>query len=391
MKARICIPAIRLAICRRKLSSALLFAVMLISSGVCSILGGLLIEQEETLERTVRETEISCIGTSATGRANDMGVFSVYLDMLTGRRHAQGCYLERYVTAINCRAQRSITAPADAQLRLIYSIASAPELQEVGVRLTMEEGWGVDCLTGEERVCVITEALEKEVREENGERFLDIRCDLSGEKEIALRVVGQASGLASRTIYCPFYVQLDPRIQSSYIMETLSFRIKDNRELDKAKEELYTYFIHPKLDGLTEDSKVCGLIVQDEVYAASLAELRSSLGMLKILIPGLSVSAAILVCLTGYLTNRRRLREFAVLRCMGQKRQDIFLQVLLEQGLLILPGGLLGLAAGGIAVGVTPMGLWAVAACVAAGLLGSAGCALGICRMDPLKLMKAEE
>ncbi len=392
MKRSISLHTIRLAIVRRRLASLLLAVVMVVVGGVCAALGGLLIEQEEALERTIRDTQIVCIGTSPSGRANEIEVVSAYLDMLTGRRHWDGCYLDRRVKNVCALTSVPLPEPQDTQLRLIYSLASDPALQGAGVTVTMEEGWSETCLAGEERVCIITEALAGQVREKDGKQLLTITHSILGEEKTEeLQVVGRVSGLGAKTVYCPYYIRLADRVQTMYKLDTMSFLIRDNTQLEETKEELYRYFMVPDRNLLQGSPTAAGLLVEDEAYQRALAELRGNVQLLKLLLPGLAVAAAALVCLIGCLTNRRRLREFAVLRCMGQKKGEIFTQVLMEQGFLTAGGGLAGLAIGSLLTAPTLAGALAAGGCILAGLLGGALCALWICRADPMALMKAEE
>lgn len=107
--------------------------------------------------------------------------------------------------------------------------------------------------------------------------------------------------------------------------------------------------------------------------------------LLLVLIGGVSFFA-------GFLVNRRRAREFAVMRCLGVRRRAVFGQALGEQLALGLTGGLAGLCAaqatglevrsGGLAFSGAVMGMFLLGAAVCAGIAAGG---------SVMKLMKTEE
>ena len=60
-----------------------------------------------------------------------------------------------------------------------------------------------------------------------------------------------------------------------------------------------------------------GLLVQDEIYLNSLKELQDNLSILRVILPALVVITGCVGFLSAYLTNRRRKKELAVMRCIG--------------------------------------------------------------------------
>ena len=135
-----------------------------------------------------------------------------------------------------------------------------------------------------------------------------------------------------------------------------------------------------------------GVLVHDEVYLKSLEELRSNLDMLRLLQPLLLALMGGISFFAGFLVNRRRKREFAVMRCLGLRRRAIFAQVLGEQLALGLTGGLAGLCAA-LATGmeIRSGGLAFSGAVAGMFLLGAAVCATVAASGSVMKLMKTEE
>ena len=140
-------------------------------------------------------------------------------------------------------------------------------------------------------------------------------------------------------------------------------------------------------DGLTY-----GVVVQDETYTASMEEFQANLAMLRLLLPVLTVLCGGIGFFGGYLATRGRLTEFAVMRCLGMKRQRVFGLVFGEQLLLAVLGTVLGGTAGCLLEGALAAGAMGRAGLVlAAFLAGGAVAAVRVTRVNLMKLLKAAE
>ena len=174
-------------------------------------------------------------------------------------------------------------------------------------------------------------------------------------------------------------------------MESCSFDISDNARLEECKTAIYETFIVPGLSHVS-DGLSYGVFIQDETYQSTLAELRSNLSILRLLLPILIVLCGCMGFLAAYLTTRGRVREFAVMRCLGLKRNSIFGQVFNEQAILAI----MGATAGGIA-GFLLEGSSSGEAIAKAGLIlviflgGAAAASWNVTRVNVMKLMKVEE
>ena len=87
--------------------------------------------------------------------------------------------------------------------------------------------------------------------------------------------------------------------------------------------------------------------------------------------------------------TRGRQKEFAVMRCLGLRQRKIFSIVLLEQLILILIGGSIGMCFGlllGAAVHAAR-----ICGVLLLYLLGTATAAMGITRINVMQLMKTED
>ena len=174
-------------------------------------------------------------------------------------------------------------------------------------------------------------------------------------------------------------------------MESCSFDILDNLRLEECKNAIYESFVEPKLSNIN-DGLSYGVLVQDETYQSTLEELRSNLSMLRLLLPILTVLCGGIGFLAAYLANRGRIREFAVMRCLGIKRGRVFAQVFGEQALLAMVGAMFGGTAGLLLEGAYSGETFARAGLILGIFLAGAAVACwNVTRVNVMKLMKVEE
>ena len=122
--------------------------------------------------------------------------------------------------------------------------------------------------------------------------------------------------------------------------------------------------------------------------------MESNLQLLNILQPVLLVLVGCVGLLTGHLTTRSRIKEFAVMRCLGMKKGKIFRLAILEQLVLSLLGLALGLVLGIVVSGSDALVLQAVLNAVAVALIFLVGTGLSatkIAGINVMKLMKVED
>ena len=140
------------------------------------------------------------------------------------------------------------------------------------------------------------------------------------------------------------------------------------------------------------DGTAVGVLVHDEVYLKAMEELRANLRTLRLLRPLLLVLMGGISFFAGFLVNRKRRREFAVMRCLGRRRRAVFGQVLGEQCALGILGGALGFGAS-LCTGLAVSAAGAAFAAAAAGMfvLGAAVYAAIAASGNVMELMKTEE
>ena len=323
---------------RRKWSGIAI--ILMIALGVLSsiVLSQLTIRQQNSLEQMIATTEISCTVTDARGmNSNDLNMISVFTDMLLDRRPDKGDIAD-YVCNVKAVSSEALVYPKNYTLRRILSIPSDKTLERQGVSVEFFDGWDEDVLKTNKLVCLIPEKIAAVCGE-----TISIQPSAAGSQE--LKIIGIVHGIDGDVLYCPLDMLWSDVTDVVYNIESCSFSIRDNSQLDKAKEEIYKIFCEPSLlakkDGLT-----FGVIVNDEIYLETLDKLESNISMLKILLPVLLLLCCCIGFFTSFLSTKGRIKEFAVMRCIGLSRRKVFASVFEEFVYLSVIGGIIGFAAG---------------------------------------------
>ena len=357
-----------------------LLTALLFSGG--SLLRYLQRAQEDAVEEMTARTPITCVVTNASGtKTQGIGVFSApFAQMLQGLRRERGCTIDDYVTDLQISARERLYAPEETELIR----ANCTEVLEPELKLEFDEGWDGSCLAGTELVCCVSEELLA-LADENGSITLNRSFD---RPPVTLRIVGRVYG-GKKLVVCPFDAQLVPGSSEAFLLDRCSFTISDARLLDEAKAAFAEYFIEPGIWN-ADDPLTAGLLIQDGEFSAAAAELEAHVGLLGRLRTVLLILSGCLGLLIGFLMNRRRLRELAVMRCLGLKRGKVLLAVAMEQLLPLIPGVGIGLCVSlallpegsGLLDGALQMLLW---------LAGCLVCAALLTQAKPIRLMKTEE
>ena len=366
---------------RNPLALGLVLLTALLFSGG-SLLRFLQRSQEKAVEEMTARTPITCVVTNASGtRTEGIGVFSApFAQMLQGLRRERGCTIDDYVAELRLSARERLESPEEAELIR----ANCPEVLVPELKLEFDEGWDGSCLAGTEPVCCVSEALLP-LANENGEITLNRGLD---RPPVSLRIVGRVYG-GEKLVVCPFDAQLIPGSSEAFLLDRCSFTISDARLLDEAKAAFAEYFMEPGIWN-ADDPLTAGLLIQDSEFSAAAAELEAHVGLLGRLRIVLLMLSGVLGLLIGFLMNRRRIRELAVMRCLGLKRGKVLLAVALEQLLPMIPGIGIGLCVSlillpdgsGLRDGALQMLLWLAGCLICAAILTNAA---------PIRLMKTEE
>lgn len=378
----------RLTMWRRWRTSLILVIIAAVSAFSIMSLNTLILRQQAAMEQTVANTSIRCVVTDPKGMSSDsLGMFSAYVDMLTGKRHSEGCYLDQYVKDVCATASIPINSPSDFILRKILSLDSDKALASIeGARVQFLDGWDENAFHGELNVCMIPDTL---ITNENEGQFITIEFQDGSNKE--LQIIGVVENGPSNVIYCPFYLQQTDTTHEVFRVDTCSFIIRDNSRLEESRNVVYQEFLEPKLSN-QDDGIHFAVLIQDEIYRNTVEEIEANLNTLQIMLPILLGLCFGISFLSGYLVTRGRTKEFAIMRCIGMSRYRIMLLLIGELTMLSLVGILVGFLGGSIFDGAfssDTLGKILFMAGIFIG--GTAVAALRVTSVNVMKLMKVED
>lgn len=374
---------------RRRRASALLALVAAIATFSVLVLHNLTSRQEKALTQTIADTTIQCVVTDAKGSGtNNLQMFSAFVEMLMGYRHERDCYLDTYVKNVRALNRSDLDWPKGYTLRRILSIDSDSALSDAsGAAVILDEGWTEEVFQTNANVCLVPQGMETQTSDD-GTEWLSVQF---GGSTVEMQVVGRITGGPANSIYCPFFMPLEKGTSVAFLVESCSFDIRDNRTLQESKEAIYQYFVEPKL-GNRIDGLTFGVLVQDEAYLNMLSEIKANVALLRMLLPILLILGGCIGFFACYLTTHGRIKEFAVMRCLGIKRRTVFFLVFEEQMILSLLGTVLGLCGGFLlehafyAAAMIRVGMMA-----GLFLAGTAIAALQLTSVNVMKLMKVED
>lgn len=378
------------ALWRRKLACALLTAIMALGAFSSIVLHYQTQKQEQALAKMIEESEIFCVVTDIHGtRTDNLRMLSMYVDRLMGLRHETGCYLDQYVKNVQAKSTQSLESPKDCTLIRILGFESDMALLPAnGASITLFDGWTEDVFLTKNTVCLVPGDMLPEAGPD-GNMVISVQWE--EQPAIELTVIGTIQNGPRNTIYCPFYMQTNPNESVMLYVDNCTFLIGDNARLDECKTAIYETFLNP-LQPITEGAFRNSVLIHDEVYLNTKEEIESNIRMFHLLLPILTALCGLIGFFASYLATRGRLKEFAVMRCLGLRQRRIFGLVFEEFLLLALVGGIAGITGGYILDGtLEPAALLKAILLVCAFLLGAAIATLHMTRVSVMKLMKVED
>jgi len=370
---------------RRKRWTILLLCIALLETATATALCTLIQKQIMALEKTFDNTVISCVMTNAEGLNQDnLRMPSGFVDMMLGYKHDQGYYQDEYVKNVRAMARVKLTSPQDFTMVCILTPDSDHSLTVAsGGSMTLFDGWDDSVFLSGQEVCVVPQGYARD-----GD-YLEIS---TGSFAVKLRIIGTHTG-QERCFYCPFYT-LGLRDGISYMIsvDSCSFDIKDARRLDEAKESLYGIFAKPDINDKSTSRPAYGVRINDEIFQSSLGEIKGNIRMLRLIFPVMLVFGGAIGFFASFLSTQGRMREYAVMRCLGMTRGRIFSLTFYEHFALALAGGALGTLFGIGASGMVTWHMLLYGVCgMATFLIGTSLSVSRITRINVMKLMKTEE
>ena len=368
---------------RRTRWTILLVSIVLFEVCAGAVLCTLISRQEAALDQTVDETVIHCVVTSTQGTKQDhLNVTIGTVNRLLGLDHERGFYQDKYVKNVRSKIRIELTNPANYSIVCILSADSDPALTPIeGGELTLFDGWDESVFMSDEAVCIVPQGFPTDGELEIETTTFPIR----------LTVIGTHTG-PKNTIYCPFYtVQYANGMTYSFTADSCSFDIRDTRKVEEAKASLYEMFVKPDIQN-SPGSITYGVRIEDDLFQSTVTALNSSIKTLRFLLPVLLLIGVAVGFFASYLSTRSRLKEYAVMRCLGMRRGEVLCFALSEQLMIALVGGILGFAVGTAINGTFSlrMLLYGLGG-IAAFLIGTALSASRITWINVMQLMKTEE
>lgn len=230
--------------------------------------------------------------------------------------------------------------------------------QESNVTITYFENYTETLFLTDEAVCIVASDLYQTLpRDEAGGCYLRIAVGDPGYSqnrfaEQRLKVVGTYEG-DSPNIYCPWEIirELSVKITGNLHADSLSFSVKENRQLDTFKELLARYFTYVDLSGVLVEFTASDILtyyeyavtVYDGTLNKTISGIKDSIKVLELLRPVIIIISLFIGFLASFLFVRNRKQEFAVMRSLGTKKGMVFCEAFIEQSFLGLIGTVLGL------------------------------------------------
>ena len=259
----------------------------------------------------------------------------------------------------------------DKDARAYSSMEACDDLMRMKDRIDWLEGYGPDCLAGDERICL----MPQDQGWRPGDKVPMLTCQQEGKWGqggiIRLTVAGVYPGSVPEfKLVMPLktYEQLCADAQWSYRLNGFSFVAADNRQLPDLKQLL----LDMGYDG-TADHQVRASI-DDRILEGTIAPIQSNLALLQGLYVFFFAVVAAIGFILCFLLAKGRKPEYAVMRLLGESGAQITLKALLEQSALCACGIVLG----GLALMLAGQGLPDLKACGIILLCYTAGAAVAV-------------
>lgn len=259
----------------------------------------------------------------------------------------------------------------DNDARAYSSMEACDDLMRMADRIDWLEGYGPECLTGNERICLMPE----DQGWQPGDKIPMLTCQEADKWKaggvIRLTVAGVYPGSVPEfDLVMPLatYEQLCADAGWSYRLNGFSFVAADNRELPQLKQLL----LDMGYDG-TADHQVRASI-DDRILEGTIAPIQSNLALLEGLYVFFFAVVAAIGFILCFLLAKGRKPEYAVMRLLGESGAQITLKALLEQSALCACGIVLG----GLALMLAGQGIPDLKTCGIILLCYTAGAAVAV-------------
>ena len=255
--------------------------------------------------------------------------------------------------------------------RAFSSMDACDDLMRMKDKIRWLEGYGPDCLLGDERICLMPEDQGWQPGDKVPMLTSQVENDWKKGGIIRLTVAGVYPGSVPEfDLAMPLktYEQLCADAGWGFQLNGFHFVAKDNRQLTDLKQLL----LDMGYDG-SADHKVRASI-DDRILEGTIAPIQSNLALLQGLYVFFFAVVAAIGFILCFLLAKGRKPEYAVMRLLGESSGQITRKALLEQSALCACGIVLG----GLVLVLAGQGLPDLKACGLILLCYTAGAALAV-------------
>lgn len=224
--------------------------------------------------------------------------------------------------------------------------------------ITYFENYSKSLFLSDESVCIVSADIFQTLsKDKEGNCYVRLAVGDSAYSEDIFaeqrfKVAGTYEG-DNRNIYCPWEIikALSIKITGMIHTDSLSFSIKNNRQIDIFKELLARYFTNVDITGTLTDYEASNVLtyyeyaitVYDGTLNKTVSSIKDNIKVLEILQPVIIMMSFFIGFLSSFLFVRNRKPEFAVMRSLGTKKGMVFGEAFFEQFFLGIIGTALGL------------------------------------------------
>lgn len=390
------------------------------------LLNDSIIKKEHQLNEVYKNLDVECVVSNLRGTQTDNLYIKDYIvslflsDESTFLGIKDEIPFSSYIKDLKLKLTLKYELLSEGQEVLIPNIFNASNLigltqlstdnkfvQESNAAITYFGNNTDSLLVSDQTVCIVSaDQYQTLPKDDEGNCYLRLAVGDSGYSEDVfteqqLKVVGTYKG-DSRNIYCPWEIikALSVKITGTIHADSLSFSVKDNRQLDTFKELLARYFTYVDITGIVKEytasdvltSYEYAITVYDDIMNKTVSRIKDNIDVLEILRPVVIIISLLIGFLASFLFVRNRKQEFAVMRSLGMKKGMVFGETFIEQLFLGIIGTALGLIAYYVWYHFEIMPPWgSIIAFLLCYMIGSCIVVYWITNMKVMALMKEKE
>ena len=247
---------------------------------------------------------------------------------------------------------------------LTLTTAIADENIRFGKGIEYTENMDDSIWMTDKKVCVLSpELMDNAIYEEDGNLYIHLKANFIRSSDMVtktltftFRVIGIAPDTMGSVI-APFYTVLRACEEENapYSLDSLSFAVRDNNQLDIFRNTAATFFRDAKTSTL---NRGFSMVLKDAQYLKLIREAEKNLAVMQLMQPVLYLCALGAGVMLVVMQMRGRKKEMAVIRSLGAGKMRVMAQSILEYALICLPVTLFALLVWRELSPMTVLGVW---------------------------------